>query len=102
MAIPFGKECAICCYYRTKIVALIPCGHTDICVQCAQKCKMCPICRKPIKGVQPLIIDDEWREWAIKYHRVPLFGPKTRDEIGLAVPALADWRRKNCWIIGYS
>lgn len=38
------------CYDRPINVVLVPCGHFDVCASCAERCKDCPICRRPIRG----------------------------------------------------
>ena len=45
------KECSICMTYIKKKIALVPCGHTDICQECSNKIKTCPICKSEIEKV---------------------------------------------------
>eukprot|EP00286_Rhodomonas_abbreviata_P015309 CAMPEP_0181325472 /NCGR_PEP_ID=MMETSP1101-20121128/20945_1 /TAXON_ID=46948 /ORGANISM="Rhodomonas abbreviata, Strain Caron Lab Isolate" /LENGTH=523 /DNA_ID=CAMNT_0023433785 /DNA_START=415 /DNA_END=1986 /DNA_ORIENTATION=+ len=54
--IPEGQECAICMEAR-KSAVLMPCGHTDLCLGCAEhllsntSTAICPICRTRIHSV---------------------------------------------------
>merc|ERR1711871_1017187 len=45
-------ECAICMDSFANS-CLVPCGHTDLCMQCAAHLKpgLCPICRTPVEDV---------------------------------------------------
>ena len=45
------KECSICVANIKKKIALVPCGHTDICQECSNKIKRCPICKSEIEKV---------------------------------------------------
>lgn len=48
-------ECAAC-YGSGKLQAvLVPCGHSLICVECAEKLVRCPICRQDILIAQKII-----------------------------------------------
>ena len=38
------------CYDKPFNVVLVPCGHFAVCSSCAERCKDCPICRRPIRG----------------------------------------------------
>ena len=38
------------CYDKPFNVVLVPCGHFAVCSLCAERCKDCPICRRPIRG----------------------------------------------------
>ena len=46
------KECSMCMTDIKNIkIALVPCGHTDICQECSNKIKTCPICKVEIEKV---------------------------------------------------
>jgi hypothetical protein len=46
-------KCATCCEKIISKIALIPCGHTQICKECFDKMKsnICPICRNATNGI---------------------------------------------------
>lgn len=41
--------CRVCMDNPFNVV-LVPCGHLAVCASCAERCKDCPICRRPIRG----------------------------------------------------
>ena len=47
-----GSSDVLCrvCYDKPFNVVLVPCGHFAVCSSCAERCKDCPICRRPIRG----------------------------------------------------
>jgi hypothetical protein len=40
-------ECRIC-FMNKKVISFQPCGHIASCNECANRCKKCAICRKPV------------------------------------------------------
>ncbi len=42
-----GDSCAIC-MSSSKLVVLVPCGHTSICKKCSKRVDFCPFCRAQI------------------------------------------------------
>ena len=40
-----------CCCMDAKANTLLPCGHANICLQCAQKIDSCPLCRRRIEEI---------------------------------------------------
>jgi hypothetical protein len=48
-------KCSIC-YDRPVQVALVPCGHSNVCRKCARRMEHCPYCRKPIARRQRLFL----------------------------------------------
>ena len=58
-----GTEDCVICMVSSTTTAIIPCGHTAFCVECAdllQKRKTpCPICRGPIQHVQRLFLTED-------------------------------------------
>lgn len=50
-------KCAIC-YDRPVQVALVPCGHSNLCRRCARKLLECPFCRRDIVRRQRLYLAD--------------------------------------------
>jgi hypothetical protein len=49
------KKC-VGCYDKIANVAVVPCGHVVMCIQCLDNCTCCPICRCAKKGVLKLYI----------------------------------------------
>lgn len=51
------QECAVCMESSANS-CLIPCGHTDLCMQCAGQLnpKLCPICRQPVEGAIQIVV----------------------------------------------
>ena len=45
-----SEQCKIC-YGNECDAAFIPCGHNFACVQCAQRCECCPVCRIPFEDI---------------------------------------------------
>ena len=45
-----ARTCKICMDNEVEVV-LLPCGHSVSCVNCADKLKICPVCRKFIKRI---------------------------------------------------
>ena len=45
-----ARTCKICMDNEVEVV-LLPCGHSVSCVNCADKLKNCPVCRKFIKRI---------------------------------------------------
>ena len=50
------KLCKIC-MDRDSCVRLAPCGHCMSCWNCSKSLKNCPICRKPIKGMEKTFLN---------------------------------------------
>lgn len=48
------EECSVCFEILKKRIALIPCGHTQICLDCASRLEKCPLCNKEIQKSLPL------------------------------------------------
>ena len=46
--IPIENQCVICFGYTGKNNVLVPCGHTQYCVQCIDSIKECSICRSVV------------------------------------------------------
>jgi Zinc finger, C3HC4 type (RING finger) len=46
------------CYERPVQVALVPCGHSNLCRHCARRVEFCPFCRKPVVRRQRLYLAD--------------------------------------------
>lgn len=46
------SECCICAEETDRNVILLPCSHSDICLTCANKVKICPFCRSKINEIQ--------------------------------------------------
>ena len=44
-----ARACKIC-MDQDVCIAFIPCGHLVTCSECASKCMICPMCRKPIQS----------------------------------------------------
>ena len=42
-------EC--CCCMDARANTLLSCGHTELCLQCAQKMDACPLCRQQIADI---------------------------------------------------
>jgi hypothetical protein len=52
-----SAECVVC-FENEALVALVPCGHRKICIDCAERCdRKCPICRKRFHTVLSKIYD---------------------------------------------
>jgi hypothetical protein len=49
-----GEDCLICTDKLTERWAVVPCGHTGLCMSCLeqqeQRTRLCPICRQTIEG----------------------------------------------------
>lgn len=50
------KECYECNNQISKIIALIPCGHTQLCHSCINKTKICPQCKSQINNTLPIYL----------------------------------------------
>jgi hypothetical protein len=62
-----ARICEICCAVLAELsenqqAAIIPCGHSKICVSCAERVEVCPFCRGPIKDVYKLRSGDRRTE----------------------------------------
>lgn len=49
-----GRLCSICSQSEKRL-AIVPCIHFCVCVQCGYSLKRCPICRNPISGVTKIV-----------------------------------------------
>ena len=45
---PEAREACSVCFDRVIDVWLVPCLHSSICTECAQKCRRCPFCQREI------------------------------------------------------
>lgn len=52
-----NDECAVCFEILDKRIVLIPCGHTQICSDCASRLDTCPLCNKEIQKSLPIYLD---------------------------------------------
>jgi len=50
-----GIPCAVCMTHPIQ-VALVPCGHSNLCRRCSRKLQRCPFCRKEIFRRQKLFL----------------------------------------------
>lgn len=50
-SVDVSTPCSLCSFERDVNAVLNPCGHTALCMECAQKLKKCPLCRGSIIGV---------------------------------------------------
>eukprot|EP01026_Neomeris_dumetosa_P058458 TRINITY_DN5442_c0_g1_i7.p1 TRINITY_DN5442_c0_g1~~TRINITY_DN5442_c0_g1_i7.p1 ORF type:complete len:469 (-),score=67.79 TRINITY_DN5442_c0_g1_i7:549-1955(-) len=50
-------NCSLC-FERPVQVALVPCGHSNLCRKCSRKLNQCPFCRKQIVRRQRLFLTD--------------------------------------------
>lgn len=50
-----GMTCSVC-MSRPVQVALVPCGHSNLCRRCSRKIQRCPFCRKEIIRRQKLFL----------------------------------------------
>lgn len=48
---PHQKMCTAC-YVQCVNVVIIPCGHACLCMRCARRVNICPMCRGPIRRLQ--------------------------------------------------
>ena len=57
------RLCSICCENERNAV-LLPCGHTNLCLQCAYNCyetnKSCPYCQKSVETIHKIFL---WRHF---------------------------------------
>ena len=51
-------KCSIC-FDRPVQVALVPCGHSNLCRKCARRMEYCAFCRKPVVRRQRLYLANE-------------------------------------------
>jgi len=55
-AVPAMRECAVCLEEMpaSELMALVPCGHRELCTGCAQKLmagsRCCPVCRSQVRA----------------------------------------------------
>lgn len=54
-ALSQGSGCAIC-MSSSKLVVLVPCGHTNICKRCSKRVDNCPFCRCQILRRQKVYV----------------------------------------------
>lgn len=55
-ATPLAGICCSVCFERPVQVALVPCGHSNLCRKCSRKLKQCPFCRREIVRRQKLYL----------------------------------------------
>ena len=48
---PPGEESTCCCCMDRPAGTLLECGHAQLCLDCAQRMRNCPLCRKPMGAV---------------------------------------------------
>lgn len=53
------KECAVCfsALDPNDRCALVPCGHTSCCFQCAGTLGTCPLCRRPVDNAMRIFVE---------------------------------------------
>ena len=52
--VPSDLDCCVC--MDAKAGVIFPCGHNAVCVNCAQRITLCPLCRQRLTSVQLVVL----------------------------------------------